>query len=194
MYYEQLKKGMIIPSFFDYKNEKKFWRTCVLIERVEADEIAFIMDDEKVYTEPPISNNLFLNQQETNLGNLKVLRLEKLLSTNKKTIKIFVKKVKQAFKPKQVLNYNTLLLLIKDFAIKHKDPDELKTIFDEYEPDFLVRYFQQTWNEKWRPTVFVSERWLVETVPNDRFEKPFRTHRKFRVLYKHNHLDDDEDE
>lgn len=181
---EKLRKGDVVPIYLKAKNDEIFEGMAKLISLVEQGD-SFYEDCErlkppKVYKTSLTSEMTDKQQKNEEIFNI----LEHYFSSNNPDTIEFWKSLKKLCSRKSG-SYNAMFIqveLYKDelFGSAH----QLNGMFMQVPTKYIVRYAQQKFIQKWTPTLFRLERWLVEIQPKDRFSTKHRTTRKIKVLLK----------
>lgn len=180
MYKIKLKKGDVVHIYTDYRNELKFEGKAKLLEKVKKNDV-FYLDNEEVFNEESYKNPL-VSYKKISKKTEMYFRLNAMLDLDRSEIKLLLRNVKNVVNKKKLDNYNAIHDAIKTTFTNLKGSGFLVTIRNEYSIDYLTRYFQQKYYENWTPSLFCSERWLVEFIPQNNFEKSFRTYRNIRYI------------
>jgi hypothetical protein len=191
----KFEEGMVVATFLDYKNEKKFAGNARLIERMKTSD-TFYEDDEILYEDP---DNLQLQQsnklprplsKKEKLRNRQYKRLEHLIESNDKSIRKFIEHL-ELLCDKSVRSMERMDAYIDRIRSETTSPGLLKTLLNEFDNLYLIRFIQQTTIKNFTPTLYNAEFWLVEyegpqETPDGRVlffkGQTFRTNRWIRKL------------
>lgn len=191
MYNSNLKKGDIVKIYTNYKSDLNYEGIAKLLKFNKKGD-TFYEDYEQLYvienTKSSLKTKISHKQKQLNT-------LYEFLDTYFKSVNPFIRNFKDEMKKncnKKIQSYYKMYEICKKYhdIAKNNSTISLNTIFNVTNYDNIIRYFQQTYLKNWRPTLFSSERWLVEFLPqydpenNILFNKSFTTYRYIKVLVK----------
>lgn len=191
MYNSNLKKGDIVKIYTNYKDDTKYEGIAKLVKFDKKGD-TFYEDYEELYitenTRSSLKIKLSHKQKQLNA-------LYEFLDNYFKSINPFIRSFKDEMRKncnKKIYSYYKMYEICqkyKDIA-SNNSTISLNTIFNTTDINNIIRYFQQKHLKNWRPTLFSSERWLVEFLPqydpdnNILFNKPFLTYRYIKIIVK----------
>jgi hypothetical protein len=182
----KLKKGDIIDIFTDYQDEdiNTYEGKAILLKKVRGGD-SFYRKDEQLKIE---EKKKYSKEERIKLE--KYMRLKHLFNGSayppeKELVKL--KKELISCRKDTVDDIENMLRVINAYKDKYKDSvKKIKSLFNEFDSDYIIRYIQQD-REKWNPTIYNYERWLVEfTEDKTGWKTNFRTERNIRILVKIN--------
>lgn len=191
MYNIQLLSGQILEIYNNYKDDRKYEGIATLI-KFDKHGDTFYEDFEQLYV-PEISKSSLkdsISQQQKELNKLYEFMQDFFKSVNP-LIRSFKEELKKNCNRK-ILSYNKMHEICtryRQIASVNKT-FSLNSLFNNISDKNIIRYFQQKYIKNWKPTLFSSERWLVEFLPqydednNILFNDSFRTHRYIKKLIK----------
>jgi hypothetical protein len=182
----KLKKGDIIDIFTDYQDEdiNTYEGKAILLKKVRGGD-SFYRKDEQLKIE---EKKKYSKEERIKLE--KYMRLKHLFNGSayppeKELVKL--KKELISCRKDTVDDIENMLRVISAYKDKYKDSvKKIKSLFNEFDSDYIIRYIQQD-REKWNPTIYNYERWLVEFIEDKTgWKTSFRTERNIRILVKIN--------
>jgi hypothetical protein len=177
------KEGDIVDIYSCFSDKAIFMGKARLIHYVDSSDSLYL-DYEKLNISSTYFNSL-TKISDPHQNSLKIIHSKIsniILNSKSKILKEFKSSVVKATNRK-ITSYNNVSQIIDDWR-KHnnskRSPDLKKLL--EIENRYLIRYFQQTTIKNWTNSVFILQKWKVEILPKDKFEKSFTTTRKLPVL------------
>lgn len=186
-----LEENRIVPCYTDYKNEKGFQGYCILIEKISEDDTFYVDNEELIFKssdEDDMSSSLTKVPSSVRKKIKLVEYIEFLLENRSRSVRQFKSQMKK-LTDRSPSSYYDMYNLVQTYKTKYMDSKlSIKNIL-AIDTEILVRYFQQKYLKGWRPSLYRSEKWLVEFYPQTHegkvlFNSPFRTSRRIRTLVK----------
>lgn len=180
----ELKSGMKIPIYTDYKECKGFEGEAILIEKVSNGD-SFYLSDEIVKVSEKKTYTKEEKEKISKYNRIKYFFYGKSSPPEKDIVKLRKKLIKlrkdledDYFKMESLLN--------KERKKYENSVYKIKSLFDDFNNDYIIRFIQQD-REKWNPTIFNYERWIVQFITDSSgWSTNFRTQRNIRILIKYN--------
>jgi hypothetical protein len=182
----KLKKGDIVDIFTDYQDEdiNSYEGKAILLKKIRNGD-SFYRKDEQLKIE---EKKEYSKEERKKLE--KYMRLKSFfngsISPPEKEI-VKLKKELISCRKDTVDDIENMLRIINSYKDKYKDSvKKIKSLFSEFDSDYIIRYIQQD-REKWNPTIYNYERWLIEFIEDKSgWSIKFTTERNIRILSKFN--------
>jgi hypothetical protein len=182
----KLKKGDIVDIFTDYQDEdiNTFEGKAILLKKIRNGD-SFYRKDEQLKIE---EKKEYTKEERKRLE--KYMRLKSFFyGSTSPPDKELVKLRKELISCRKDTSddIENMLRIISAYKDKYKDSvRKIKSLFIEFDSDYIIRYIQQD-REKWNPTIFSYERWLIQFIEDKAgWKTDFRTERNIRILSKIN--------
>lgn len=194
----QVKEGNIVNIYLDHKFNKNFNGAAKLIKLIEKRH-TFILPNERLYTileDKAIGKDgkhLPLTKEEKD-NNESYFRLLNYFSKRNKELP----KSTRRFRKEMITNLSEELdsiEILDNLINKYRwdylgSTESLIDILKDFDNKTIIRFFQQTYMKNWSPSIWRTELWKVEFLPEQYcikkkwclYNKPFITTRKIRKL------------
>ena len=191
MYNIKLKPGSIVKIYTDYKNDLKYEGLARLIKFDKYGD-SFYEDFEEIYVDNNIKSSLKTKLSVRQLeSNNRYDNLIKFFESMNPVIRSFKEEMRKACN-KKITSYDKMMEVYYKYKgiAQNNRTSSLNILFDLVDHVTLIRFFQQRYIKDWKPTLFISERWLVEFLPqydeenNILFYSEFRTYRYIKKVSK----------
>lgn len=183
MYYVSLKPNQKVDIYLNCKSDDPVFEAEAILIKKEEVGLSYSLDYEQLEYPPTLKSSL--HKSDPKVDEMRQIHdyLHSYLGEDQKNKKIiaFREQLHKLCNRKRE-SYNNMYRCVEDWKKRYEDtPHSINNIF-EVPTKYIVRYIQQKKIKNWRPTLFVAERWLIETTSDDPFHIPFRTHRWIPVL------------
>lgn len=185
----ELQEGQIVASYRHYKNDEVFEGHCILVEKISEDDTFYVDGEELVPKSFDLSSSSLNKTSGSTKRRIKLVRyLDLILANPSPTIRKFSRAVKSVTN-RDITSYNRIYSIVESYKKKYDGSNNsIKNIL-LIDSTTLSRYFQQKYIQGWRPSLYRSEKWVVEFYPQTHngvtiFNSPFRTSRRFKILVK----------
>lgn len=182
----KLKKGDIVNIYTDYQDEDDYTYEgrARLVKRIRRGD-SFYRKDELIKVEEKKQYNKIERRKLEKYNRIKSFFKGVTAPPEKEIVKF--RKELVSLRKDELDDIENMNRVINTYKEKYKDsPKRINTLLKEFEPDYIIRYIQQD-REKWYPTIYSYERWLVEFVEDKTgWPSNFKTERNIRILVKIN--------
>lgn len=180
----KLTQGQEVEIYLLPKNDEKYEGKAILISKLQ-DGVTFFEDEEQLCPDNIqllVYSNLSKKLTKNEKRNIKIYNyLESLRKSKNNVVVSFFKEMNKSC-TKNINSPNKMLQVINSYKEQYKDTVGVINSLLDIDYKILIKYFQQTKMKSWRPTLYKLEKWKVEIIPKDKFEKSYITVRWIKVL------------
>jgi hypothetical protein len=182
----KLKVGDIVDIYTDYQDENKttYEGKAVLVKKIRNGD-SFYRNDEYIKVEEKKKYNKYERVKLEKYHKLKSLFYGSTGPPEKEVVKF--RKELVSCRKDSIDDIENMTRVITTYKHKYSNsPRRIKTILDDFEDDYIIRFIQQD-REKWYPTIYTYERWLVDFKEDKTgWNINFKAERNIRLLVKIN--------
>lgn len=182
----KLKKNDLIDIYTDYQDEQPstYEGKAILIKKIRNGDSFYRTDEEIKIRE----KKQYTKKERLSLEKYHKLKLlfQGNIGPPEKEITKFRKEL-ISLRKDNLDDIENMMRVINTYKQKYNTSvRRIKALLTDFEPDYIIRYIQQD-REKWQPSIYSYERWLVEFVEDKTgWKTSFRTERNIRILVKLN--------